>query len=50
MQHYTDYKYVLINDNILETVKNLLSIINFNLFIDNINLNVNKKLNIIINK
>lgn len=36
MNHHSDYKYVLVNENINETVSNLLKIINFNIFITNI--------------
>lgn len=44
ISHHKDYKYVLINDNINEIVKNIINIINFNYFISaNIN-KVNKNL------
>ena len=47
MNHHTEYKYVLINDNINETVENLIKIINYNLLIDKLNLQKNKNLNLI---
>ena len=44
MSHHVDYKYVLINDNINETVNNLIEIINYNFLISTIKFNVSKKL------
>ena len=44
MSHHKDYKYVLINDNINETVKNIIEIINYNLLIQKIHNNAEKKL------
>ena len=39
MKHYNEYKYILINENIKQTVNNLVKIINYDLLIDQ-----NKKL------
>jgi len=36
INHHNDYKYVLINDNINETVKNLIDIINYNILVTSI--------------
>ena len=47
INHYTDYKYVLINENINETVNNLLNIINHDILISSIEYQVNKKLKFI---
>ena len=47
ISHHVDYKYVLINDNINNTVSTLIDIINFNLLIKNMKYQVNKKLKII---
>ena len=47
INHYTDYKYVLINENINETVNNLLNIINHEVLISSIEYKVNKKLKFI---
>ncbi len=47
INHYTDYKYVLINENINETVNNLLNIINYDILISSIEYKVNKKLKFI---
>ena len=47
MSHHIDYKYVLINDNINETVTNLIKIIDFNLFISKNNHKIGKKLKFI---
>jgi len=44
MSHYSEYKYILINDQIKETVDNLVSIINYNLLTSDLNQKVNKKL------
>lgn len=44
MKHYDEYKYVLINDNIQTTLNNLISIINYNIFIEENNIKLNKKL------
>ena len=37
ISHYKEYKYVLVNDKITNTVNNLIKIINYSLFIDDIN-------------
>ena len=37
ISHYQEYKYVLVNDKITNTVNNLIKIINYSLFIDDIN-------------
>ena len=42
MKHYNEYKYVLINENIKTTVKDIIKIIEFNLFIANNNINLKK--------
>jgi len=47
INHHTDYKYVLINENINETVNNLLNIINHNLLLTSIEYKVNQKLKFI---
>jgi len=47
INHHTDYKYVLINENINETVNNLLNIINHEVLISSIEYNVNRKLKFI---
>jgi len=47
INHHKDYKYVLINENIKETVNNLLNIINHNILISSIEYNVTKKLKFI---
>ena len=44
MSHYNEYKYVLVNENINETVKNLITIINYNKLISNLNNGISKKL------
>jgi len=44
IKHHTDYKYVLINENINETVNNLINIINYNVLISSSEYEVNKKL------
>ena len=44
MKHYDEYKYVLINDNIQTTLNNLITIINYNIFIEENNIKLNKKL------
>lgn len=44
MSHYNEYKYVLINENIKQTVSNLINIINYNVFIEKNNLILKKKL------
>ena len=47
MSHYKEYKYVLVNENINETVKNLIAIINYNKLISNLNNGISKKLKFI---
>ena len=49
MKHYNEYKYVLINDNVNETINKIINIINYNLFIDKNNFIIEKKLKKIIN-
>jgi len=49
MKHYNEYKYVLINDNVNETINKIINIINYNLLIDKNNLIIKKKLKKIIN-
>ena len=45
MKHYNEYKYTIVNDNINDTVKNILNIINYNEFIDKNNYIIKNKLN-----
>lgn len=47
MSHFAEYKYVLINDKITETVKNLIHIINYNILISKLAIKTRKKLNTI---
>jgi len=47
MSHYNDYKYILINDKIGETVNNLLNIINYNILISKLDLKIKNKLKFI---
>ena len=47
INHHEDYKYVLINDKLNDTVKNLINIIEYNLLISKIDYNVSKKLKFI---
>ena len=47
INHHIDYKYVLLNENINETVKNLLNIIHHEVLISSIEYKVNKKLKFI---
>ncbi len=49
MKHYNEYKYVLINDNVNNTINKITKIIDFNLFIDDNNNDISKKLKRIIN-
>jgi guanylate kinase len=44
INHHVDYKYVLINDKINQTVKSLIDIINYNFLVTSINDKVVKKL------
>ncbi len=47
MSHHSDYKYVIVNETINETVKNLIKIIEYHNLISNINENQKKNLNTI---
>jgi len=47
MSHYSEYKYVIVNDKILDTVNTLMSIINYNILISNLNYDIKKKLKFI---
>ena len=47
MSHYSDYKYVLVNENINQTVKNIFEIIKYNNLLNNLAIEVGKKLNTI---
>ncbi len=49
MKHYGEYKYTLINDNINETIVNIINIINYNLLLEKNNKVISKKLKNIIN-
>ena len=49
MKHYKEYKYVLINDNVNETINKIINIINYNLLIEKNNIKVEKNLKKIIN-
>ncbi len=49
MKHYSEYKYVLINDNVQSTVNKIKKIIEFHNLIDENNKKLNKKLKKIIN-
>ncbi len=49
MQHYNEYKYVLINENVQQTVKDIVKIIEYNKLIEKNNIILNKKLKKIIN-
>ncbi len=49
MQHYKEYKYVLINDNVNNTIKKIIKIIDYNLFIEINKKNIDQKLKRIIN-
>ena len=46
MSHHNEYKFVLINENINETVKNLIKIIDYHIFVNSNKLKIEKKLNI----
>jgi len=48
MKHYKEYKYVLINDNVNETINKIINIINYNILIEKNNLIVAKNLKKII--
>ena len=47
MSHYSEYKYVIVNDKILDTVNTLMTIINYNILISKINHDTKKKLKFI---
>ena len=47
ISHYSEYKYILINDKIIETVDNLLNIINYNILISKLDLKIKNKLKFI---
>ena len=47
MSHYNEYRYVIINDKILDTVNNLMSIINYNILIAKLDYDIKKKLKFI---
>ena len=49
MKHFKEYKYILINENVYDTVNKIQKIIQFNLLIEENNLVLKKKLNKIIN-
>ena len=49
MKHFKEYKYVIINENVNETIKKIMNIINYNLMIDDNNIKIEKKLKKIIN-
>jgi len=48
MRHYNEYKYVLINEKVHQTVNDIIKIIEYKNLIQNNNLNLNKKLKKII--
>ena len=47
MSHYNEYRYVIINDKILDTVNTLMSIINYNILIAKLDYDITKKLKFI---
>jgi len=47
MSHYNEYKYVIVNDKILDTVSTLISIINYNILIAKLDSDIKKKLKFI---
>ena len=47
MSHYKEYRYVIVNDNILDTVNTLISIIDYNILITKLDYNTKKKLKFI---
>jgi guanylate kinase len=47
MSHYKEYKYVIVNDKILDTVNTLMSIINYNILIAKLDHDIKKKLKFI---
>ena len=44
IKHYNEYKYILINENVQQTVNNIIRIIDCNLLIDQNQILLNKKL------
>ena len=44
MSHYNEYRYVIINDKILDTINTLMSIINYNILIAKLDYDIKKKL------
>jgi len=48
MKHYKEYKYILINENVQQTVNNIVKIINYNLMIDQNEQLLKKKLKYLI--
>ena len=48
MKHYNEYKYILINENVQQTVNNIVKIINYNLMIDQNEQLLKKKLKYLI--
>ena len=47
MSHYSEYKYVLVNDKILDTVNTLMTIINYNILITKLDNDIKNKLRFI---
>ena len=47
MSHYNEYKYVIVNDKILDTVNTLMSIINYNILIAKLDSDIKNKLKFI---
>jgi len=47
MGHYNEYKYVIVNDKILDTVNTLMSIINYNILIAKLDSDIKNKLKFI---
>ena len=48
IKHYKEYKYILINENVQQTVNKIIKIIDHNLLIDNNKKLLNKKLKYLI--
>ena len=48
MKHYKEYQYILINENVQQTVNNIVKIIDYNLLIDQNQQLLNKKLKYLI--
>jgi len=44
ISHHTDYKYILVNDKINETIKNLINIINYDNLLNNLDIKLTKNL------